>query len=448
MTININASGPAAQAIIKRDMASLSPSYTRVYGLVADRAQGSEVWDVDGRRYIDFMAGVAVLNVGHRHPAVVDAVKRQIDKFWHVCLSDFYYPQAVELAEKLQAIAPMNESLVYFGNSGAEAVETAIKLAMYKTGRSQFIGFVGAFHGRTLGALSFTASKKVQRSQFQPGVQVYHLPYPDPYRPVLVGRDGETYGETVINYLEKELFRTLIAPDDIAAVLVEPILGEGGYVVPSTGFFTRLRDICDRHGILLISDEIQSGAGRTGKWWAIEHEHVKPDIICFAKGIGSGMPIGGIIAERDLMVWEPGAQGSTYGGNPVAAVSALATLEVIEKEGAMQQASETGAHILDALAEMQMRHPSIGDVRGRGLMIAVEFVRDRTSKERAVELRDRIVNRAFENGLLLLPCGGSSIRMSPPLNIPMNLVEEGLHIFEEALTESEACIAGREKEKH
>ena len=438
MRVNMEAVGPKGREIIERDLAALSPSYTREYALVVDRAQGSELWDVDGRRYIDFMAGVAVLNVGHRHPKVAAAVREQVDKFWHICLSDFYYPQAVELAEKLQSIAPMtDDTLVYFGNSGTEAVEAAIKLAMYKTGRQQFIGFLGGFHGRTLGSLSFTASKYVQRAHYKQGVQVYHIPYPNEYRPVLANPQGKNYGEVVVDYLEQQLMDKLIAPEDIAGILVEPIQGEGGYVVPAPGFFPRLRELADRYGILLIADEIQSGVGRTGKWWALEHENVEPDIVCFAKGVGSGMPIGGIIARKELMVWGPGSHGSTYGGNPVAAASALATLNVIEEEGVLAQAAETGGYIMDALAEMQERHPSIGDVRGRGLMIGVEFVRDRQTKERATDLRNAIIEHAFENGLLLIPCGGNSIRMTPPLNIPRPLAEEGLHLFEAALTAAE-----------
>ncbi len=437
MKFSLSGAGPNGRALIDRDIASLSPSYTREYALVVDRAQGSELWDVDGKRYIDFMAGVAVLNVGHRHPAVVAAVQEQVDKFWHICLSDFFYPQAVELAEKLQAIAPMPDTKLYFGNSGTEAVEAAIKLAMYKTGRSQFIGFLGGFHGRTLGSLSFTASKNVQRAHYQTGVKVYHVPYPNPYRPLLTAENGEDYGDRVINYLENELFRTLISPDDVAGILVEPIQGEGGYIVPAPNFFPRLRQLCDQYGILLITDEIQSGSGRTGKWWAIEHEGVEPDILCFAKGVGSGMPIGGIIAQQELMTWGPGAHGSTFGGNPVAAAAALATLKVIEKENVMQQAAETGEFIMDALAEMEARHPSIGQVRGRGLMIGIEFVKDRDTKEAAVDLRNAIIQTAFESGLLLIPCGRNAIRMTPPLNIPRPLVEEGLGIFEAALTQAE-----------
>lgn len=438
MEFKLNGAGPIARALIERDAASLSPSYSREYALVVDHAEGSEVWDVDGRRYIDFMAGVAVLNVGHRHPAVVEAVKEQVDKFWHICLSDFFYPQAIELAEKLQAIAPISgPSRVFFGNSGTEAVEAAIKLAMYKTGRTRFIGFMGGFHGRTLGALSFTASKTVQRANYLAGVRVYHLPYPNPYRPLLISDNREGYGETVVNFLEEEVFRTMLSPEDVAGILVEPIQGEGGYVVPAPNFFPRLRELCDRYGILLMVDEIQSGAGRTGKWWAVEHEDIEPDIVCFAKGVGSGMPIGGIIARAELMVWGRGSHGSTFGGNPVAAASALATLNVIEQEGLLNQASETGEYIMDALAEMEVRHPSIGEVRGRGLMIGAEFVTDKRTKERATALRDHVVQRAFEMGLLLIPCGSNSIRMTPPLNVPRSLVDEGLEIFEDALTEAE-----------
>ena len=440
MDFNTNGAGPIGQALIDRDFSVLSPSYTREYALVVDRAEGSEVWDVDGKRYIDFMAGIAVLNVGHRHPKVTQAVHEQIDKFWHICLSDFFYPQAIQLAEKLQQIAPMGneDSIVYFGNSGTEAIEAALKLAMYKTGRSKFLGFLGGFHGRTLGSLSFTASKYVQRARYKAGVEVVHLPYANAYRPILANPRHKDYGDVVIDYLEEVLMDKVIAPEDIAGVLVEPIQGEGGYLVPAPNFFPRLREVCDKYGILMITDEIQSGVGRTGKWWAIEHEGVEPDIVCFAKGVGSGMPIGGIIARKEVMAWTPGAHGSTYGGNPVAAVSALATLNVIEEEGLQDQATETGQYIKDALAEMQARHPSIGDLRGRGLMIGIEFVQDRETKERAVDLRDYVIQSAFESGLLLIPCGSNSIRMTPPLNIPKPLVEEGLQLFEAALTEAEA----------
>jgi len=437
MKFSLNGAGPKGQAIIQRDLASLSPSYTREYALVVDHAQGSEVWDVDGRRYIDFMAGVAVLNVGHRHPAVVQAVQEQVDKFWHICLSDFFYPQAVDLAEKLQSIAPMKDSLVYLANSGTEAVESAIKLAMYKTGRSKFIGFLGAFHGRTLGSLSFTASKAVQRENYKPGVYVHHLPYPNPYRPVLPPAAHQNAGDAVLDFLEEQIFHSLLDPEDIAGILIEPIQGEGGYVVPAPGFFPRLREICDTYGIMLIVDEIQSGIGRTGEWWAIEHEGVEPDVVCFAKGVGSGLPIGGIIARKEHMIWGPGSHGSTFGGNPVAAAGALATLNVVEQEGLLERAAATGNTIMTAVQEMQTRHPSIGDVRGRGLMLGIEFVQDQLTKERAVALRNTIIQDAFEEGLLLIPCGRNAIRMTPALNISPAMVAEGLQIFEKSLTKAE-----------
>lgn len=437
MKIDLDLAGPLGRRIIERDQAALSPSYTREYALVVDHAQGSEVWDVDGRRYIDFMAGVAVLNVGHRHPAVVEAVNEQLEKFWHICLSDFFYPQAVDLAEKLQRIAPMPDTQVYFGNSGTEAVEAALKLAMYKTGRKQFIGFLGAFHGRTLGSLSFTASKYVQRANYRPGLHVTHIPFPNAYRPILAGSNGRSYGDVVIDYLENEIFRSLLSPNDVAGILLEPIQGEGGYVLPPPNFISRLREVCDRHGILLIADEIQSGVGRTGKWWAIEHENVEPDIVCFAKGVGSGMPIGGIIARKEAMIWGPGAHGSTYGGNPVATAAALATINVIEEEGLAHRAQESGEEIMDALVELQGRYASLGDLRGRGLMIGIEFVKDRQTKERAVELRNAVVEEAFTRGLLLIPCGTNSIRMTPALNVPQNLITEALQIFASVLADVE-----------
>lgn len=430
--------GPNAQQIIDRDKAILATSYNREYPLVVEKALGSEVWDVDGRRYVDMMAGVCVLNVGHRHPQVVEAVREQTDKFWHICLHDFYYPQAVELAERLAEISPMSgHTRTYFGNSGTEAVEAAIKLAMYKTERNKFIGFLGAFHGRTLGSLSFTASKAIQSGYYQPAVKVFHLPYANPYRPLLVGQPGEDYGDTVVNYLENEIFRSKLHPEDVAAIVVEPIQGEGGYVVPSPNFFPRLREVCDRYGIILIVDEIQSGVGRTGKWWAIEHENVEPDIVCFAKGIASGMPLGGIMARDEVMAWAPGAHGSTYGGNPMALASAIATLDVIEQEGLLAKAEETGNYIMDRLRQMQLNHPSIGDIRGRGLMVGIEFVEDHETKKRASALRTAVIERSFDKGLLVIPCGPNVIRMTPPLNISRDLVDEGLHLFEEALTEAE-----------
>ncbi len=426
--------GPKAQALIDRDHKTSSTSYTREYPLVVSHAHGSEIWDVDGKRYIDFMAGIGVLNVGHRHPRVVEAVKEQVDKFWHICLSDFYYPESVALSEKLAQIAPMTEQTrYYFANSGTEAVEAAAKLAMYHTGRSKFIGFLGGFHGRTMGALSFTASKAVQGERYPQALNVYHVPYPDPYRPVFATNNGQSYGEAVINYIENELFRVKIEAQDVAGILVEALQGEGGYIVPAPGFFSQLRHLCDKHGILLIVDEVQSGVGRTGRWWGIEHENVEPDIVCFAKGIASGMPLGGIMTRNSVMTWEPGAHGSTFGGNPVAMAAAIATLDVIEEENLLNKAAEDGEYIMGALHELKARHPSIGDVRGRGLMIGIEFVEDQQTKKRAKKLRNQVVQTAFDNGLLLLPCGENAVRFIPALNIERGLVEEGLHKFETIL---------------
>ncbi|MCO5185176.1 MAG: acetyl ornithine aminotransferase family protein [Anaerolineae bacterium] len=438
MNINLAGCGPIGRDIIERDRHATSTSYAREYALVIDHAQGAEVWDVDGRRFVDLMAGVAVMNVGHRHPYVVEKVKETLDKFWHVCLTDFYYPQAMELAERLQTIAPMRgKTRSYFGNSGTEAVEAAIKLAMAHTRRPYFIGFRGAFHGRTLGALSFTSSKYLQRSHYRVGVPVTHIPYPNPYRPTLHREAGQDAADAVLNFLENEIFRTTLDPTDVAGILLEPIQGEGGYVLPPDGFLTRLRALCDKYGIMLMVDEVQSGAGRTGDMWAVEHEGVEPDILCFAKGIASGMPLGGIIAKDDVMTWKPGTHASTYGGGPVACAAALATLDVIEEEDLLARADETGAYILDRLTAMQQRYYTMGDVRGRGLMIGVEFVKDRETKERYPEMRHTVIQKAFEKGVLMLPCGANTIRLTPALNIGRDLVDEGLDLFESALIEAE-----------
>jgi 4-aminobutyrate aminotransferase len=397
-----------------------------------DHGRGTEVWDVDGNRYLDFASGIAVCGTGHSHPKVVEAIKKQADSFLHIS-SDFYHPIWVDLSEKLSEIAPFSEpGKVFLANSGTEAVEAAIKLARYHTGRQQFIGFTGGFHGRTMGSLAFTASKPVYRRGFQPSMSgVIHAPYPDPYRPVLA-TTHEDYGETVVAYIENVLLHYLMSPQDCAGILVEPIQGEGGYIVPPDGFFPALRRLCDKHGILLIADEVQSGVGRTGKWWAIEHWDVEPDIVCFAKGIASGVPLGGIVARESVMDWPTGAHGNTYGGNPIACSAALATLDLIEK-GFMQNAQEMGEYMMDALEEIKSRHPSVGDVRGKGLMIGIDFVQDREKRTPAHDLREAIVDQAFEAGLLLLGCGKSTIRIAPPLNIERDMVDEGLKILESAI---------------
>ncbi len=426
--------GPQAKAILERDARVLSPSYARDYGFVMDHGKGAEVWDVDGNRYIDFTAGIAVCATGHSHPEIVHAIQAQAEKFIHIS-SDFYHELMVQVAERINEIAPIKEGVtVFLANSGTESVEAALKLARYATGRRQFIGFLGAFHGRSMGSLSFTASKARQQERFFPTMPgVWHVPYPDPYRPVFPIPQNGDEGDAVIDYIENMLFPEALPPDEVAAVLVEPIQGEGGYIVPPPHFFPRLRALCNKHGILLIVDEVQTGMGRTGKWWAIQHWDVEPDIVCIAKGIASGVPMGAMAARKSIGAkWKPGAHGNTYGGNPIACVSALKTIELIEKQY-MQNATTMGAYMLDALFEMQSRHPTIGNVRGKGLMIGIEFVKDKNTKEPARELQSQVMHRSFENGLLTLGCGRSTIRFIPPLMIGKDLVEEGLEIFEYVL---------------
>lgn len=430
--------GPKAQAILDRDRNVVTAAYGREHEFVMAYGRGSEVFDVDGNRFLDFASGIAVNATGHSHPLVVEAIKAQLDQFMHIS-SDFYHEKWVALSEKLNEIAPFDEDAhVFLANSGTEAVEAAIKLARYHTGRPRSIGFIGSFHGRTQGSLGFTASKPVQRRGFADPSYVTHIPYPNSYRPLLTMQPTDAdYGETVVNYLEQVIFKTMTPPDEVAAILVEPIQGEGGYLVAPPTFFPRLREVCDRHGILLIVDEVQSGMGRTGRWWAIEHWGVEPDIVCTAKGIASGVPLGGIIARKSVMSWPRGAHGNTYGGNPIACAAALATLNVLEN-GGIANADAQGAYLLDALQELATRHPSIGDVRGKGLMIGIEFVWDKVTKAPAPELRNRVNHLAFEHGLLLMGCGNNTTRLIPPLIIKRSEIEEGLAIFDHALTLAEA----------
>ena len=429
--------GPCARSLIERDERVMSPSCAREHPFVMSHGRGCEVFDVDGSRYLDFVSGIGANSTGHSHPQVTAALHEAVDDFIHIS-ADFYHERWIRLAEKLVELAPFAEAgKVFLGNSGTEAVEAAIKLARYHTGRSRFIGFLGGFHGRTLGSLGFTASKTVQRRGYSTLSDVTHIPFPNPYRPLLARQLGdEDDGATVVNYLENVVFKNLVAPDDVAGILAEPIQGEGGYVVPPDSFFPRLREMCDRYGMLLIVDEVQSGMGRTGKWWAIEHWGVEPDIVCTAKGIASGMPLGGIIARESVMTWPPGAHGNTYGGNPVACAAALATIDVLEN-GGVENARTQGVYMLDALSELSSEHPAMGHVRGKGLMIGVELVEDGETREPAVALRNRVKELAFEHGLLLIGCGVSTIRFIPPLTITRGEVEEGLAIFERSLSLAE-----------
>ena len=429
--------GPKARALIKRDSAVISPSYPRDLPLVIDHGKGTEIWDVDGNRFLDFAAGIAVTSTGHSHPRVVKAIQEQAEQFIHIS-SDFYHEKWIDLGEKLDEIAPFGEAAVSFmTNSGTEAIETAIKLARYKSGRMNFIGFTGAFHGRTMGAVTFTASKPTYHRGFYPLMNgVVHAPYPDPYRPILDRESGEDYGETVVRYIDEQILGHILPPDEVAGILVESIQGEGGYIVPPAGFFPALRDLCDKYNILLIADEVQSGMGRTGKWWAIEHFDVEPDIVTAAKGIASGLPLGACIARKSVMTWPRGSHGNTFGGNPLSCAAALATIDLLENEY-IDNAAKVGEYTLDALHEIMARHPRIGDVRGIGLMIGVEFVKDRKTKTADDMIRDRAIELAFERGLVLLGCGKSVIRIAPPLSISQAEMDEGLAIFEEAVSLAE-----------
>jgi 4-aminobutyrate aminotransferase len=429
--------GPKARAIIARDQAVVSPSYTRGYPLVIERGSGAMVEDVDGNVFLDCTAGIAVNATGHSHPDILAAIAEQAPRFLHMSGTDFYYDVQVRLAEEVAAIVPIDGPVKsFFGNSGTEAIEACIKLARYATGRQGIIAFLGAFHGRTMGALSLTASKAVQRDRFGPLVpSVYHAPYADCYRCPL-GLKAENCAAECLDYLEHQLLVQVVSPDDVAAIVVEPIQGEGGYVVAPTQFLQRLREITAARGVLLVVDEVQSGMGRTGRMFAIEHAGVTPDIVAIAKGIASGLPLGIAAARADLMTWPPGAHASTFGGNPVSCAAALATIALLKKE-LMKNAEVVGAHLMGGLQALAEKHPLIGDVRGRGLMIGVELVRNRDTRERATLERNAVVLAAFRRGLLLLGAGKNAIRFSPPLVLTRDQADTAIRIFDEALTEVE-----------
>jgi 4-aminobutyrate aminotransferase len=430
--------GPRAQAIIKRDARVVSPSYTRGYPLVAERGEGAMVEDVDGNRFLDFNAGIAVVATGHCHPRVVEAIQRQAARLIHMSGTDFYYEEMVTLAEKLAEIAPAADGVrapwrVSFGNSGAEAIEGAIKLARYATGRDKIIAFYGAFHGRTLGALSLTARKAVQRGGFGPLLPgVEHTPYPYCYR-CPFGKQPETCAVECVRFIEDTVLKTVAPADETAAIVVEPVQGEGGYVVPPQKFFGELERVAKQNGILLIFDEVQCGMGRTGKMWAANHFDAVPDILAAAKGIASGLPLGVTMARADLMTWPPGAHASTFGGNPVACQASLATIALLE-EGLIDNATRMGARMMQRMRTWPARFPHVGDVRGLGLMIGIELVRDQTTRERAPGLRDRVCRMAFERGLLILGAGENTLRLSPPLIVTAEQCDFALETLEECLT--------------
>jgi 4-aminobutyrate aminotransferase len=426
--------GPRAKHFLELDAKYISPSYTRSYPLVAKRGYGAMIEDVDGNVFLDFNAGVAVAALGHAHPEITAVISRQAGEFVHISGTDYYYPHQTQLAEKLNQITPGSFlKRVHYGNSGAEAIEGAIKAAVYSTGRSKFIAFRGAFHGRTFGALSLTASRAAQRRGFGPqALDVTHVPFANPLRFPLERRPGESVGQRVGRYIEETIFKTTLPPEDCAAIVVEPIQGEGGYVVPQADFLPELRRICDDHGIVLIVDEVQSGMGRTGRHWAIEHFGVVPDIICIAKAVGGGVPLGITVAREDLMRWHVGAHASTFGGNPVAIVAALKTLELLEN-GVMENAAAIGAYLLDRLNALKSRHDCIVDVRGIGLMIGIELVRDAGTLQPWPELRDRVVQHCFKRGLIIQGAGESTIRLSPPLIIDREQADYAVTVLDEAI---------------
>jgi len=431
--------GPKAAALLARDRLVSSPSYPRDYPFVIARGRGVEVWDVDGNRFLDFAAGIAVCSTGHAHPKVVQAIKDAADDFLHIS-SDYWHERMTRLAERINEINPMGEpvqSLIC--QSGTESVEGALKLARYVTGRPRFLGFLGGFHGRSMGSLSFTASKYTQQAGFFPTMPgVTHVPYPNTYRPLFNGSDQ---GRAVLEYIENVLFASNVPASEVAAVLIEPIQGEGGYLVPPDGFLAGLRALCDRHGILLIFDEVQSGIGRTGKMFASEHWGVRPDIMTLAKGLGSGLPIGLVVAKKTLMEkWKRGAHGNTYGGNPLCCASALATLELVQQEYAAN-AGQVGEYFIGRLRELQREFECIGDVRGKGLMIGAELITDRVTRRPDPALAQRVLTRAYHNGLLLLSCGVSTLRFIPPLVVSRAQVDEALPLLKAALGEALAAAA-------
>lgn len=429
--------GPKARAMIDRDAAVISPSYPRDYPFVMSHGVGTEVWDVDGNRFLDFAAGIAVCSTGHAHPKVVAAIREAAGKFVHIS-SDFWHEEMIGLGERLAQVAPFGEpAMSFFCQSGTESVEGALKLARYVTGRPRFIGFLGGFHGRTMGSLSFTSSKYTQQKGFAPTMPgVTHVPYPNSFRPLFNGADQ---GAAVLDYI-RMLFDRSVPASEVAAILVEPIQGEGGYLVPPKGFLQGLRAMCDEHGILLIFDEVQSGVGRTGKMFASEHFGVAPDIMTLAKGLGSGIPIGAVVARRKIMQqWKRGAHGNTFGGNPIACAAANATMDLV-RGGLMANAASVGEHFMDRLREMARDYKCIGEVRGRGLMIGVEIVESGPDRAPAKALSEAVITRAHQNGLLLLTCGVSTVRFMPPLSVTKAEIDEAVVLLKKSFDEALAAV--------
>jgi 4-aminobutyrate aminotransferase len=430
--------GPKARALVKKDSDIISPSYTRYYPLVVDSGNNCIVKDVDGNEYIDFNSGLACLNVGHNHPKIVKAIKSQCDKFLHYSNTDFYYQQSVNLAEKLLEITPgAFQKRVHFGNSGTEAVETALKLSKWHTRRHQFIAFIGAFHGRTLGSMSLTGSKPIQRRHYFPMIPgVTHVPYPYCYR-CPFNLSCTECGYKCIDFIDEQVLQKYVPPEEVASIVFEPIQGEGGYIVPPPEYFQRLKKLADKYGLLLIADEVQSGIGRTGKWFAIEHWKIEPDIICTAKALASGLPLGATVSKARLMDWEPGSHASTFGGNPVACAAAQMVIDVIKEEKLLENTEKQGKHIMKWLEDLKQEREIVGDVRGKGLMIGAEFVEDKETKKPGVDQVKEVMLRCWRRGVATVTCGVSTLRLVPPLTITRELVDTSLEIVEDVIKEVE-----------
>ncbi len=436
--IVVSPPGPRARELLKKDEKFISPSYGRYYPLVVESASGCIVKDVDGNEYIDLNSGLACMNVGHNHPKIVNAIKGQCDRFLHYSNTDFYYKEVINLAEKLTAVVPGDiNKKVYFGNSGTEAVEAAIKLARWHTRKQLFIGFIGAFQGRTIGALSFTASKPIQRRHFSPLMPgVTHVPYAYCYRcPFKLTLPDCHYW--CVDFIDEFVIEKYLPPEDVAAILFEPIQGEGGYIVPPPEYFQKIKKLADKHGLLLIDDEVQSGIGRTGKWFAIEHWNVEPDIICTSKALASGLPIGATISKANIMDWTEGSHASTFGGNPLSCAAADAVLDVIREEHLIENANFQGAHALKRLEELKERSEIVGDVRGKGLMIGIELVEDKETKKPASQKAAEVIIRSWKRGVAIVTCGASTIRIVPPLTIQQPLMDTALDIIEDTIREVE-----------
>ena len=436
--IKVTPPGPKAKKIVERDSAVISPSFGRAYPLVIERGEGNIVVDVDGNEFIDMNAGLAVCSVGHSHPKVVKAIKDQVDKFIHYSYTDFFYDGYVDLGEKLHDLVPGDHKKKFFyGNSGAESIEAAMKVARWHTGRQGYIAYIGSFHGRTLGAVSLTASKPYQRARFAPLIPgVEHIFYPYCYR-CPFNLECPSCGYACVDYIDEYMFHRYVPPEEVAMLIAEPIQGEGGNVVPPDGYFPKLKKLLDKYGILFASDEVQAGIGRTGKWFGIEHFGVVPDIVCMAKGVAAGMPLGVMASRANIQDWKPGSHASTFGGNPVSCAAALAVLDIIKTENLLENAQKQGKLIKDRLNEMKEEHPMIGDVRGKGLMVGVELVKDKTTKEYAQKETGEVMMECFRNGLAIVNCGINVIRWMPPLTITSDLVEPALEIFEKSLTKIE-----------